>query len=342
MTTYISHDNNMNLVRYYMAFMVALSHFNHVFHTEYFVPTSSFNAVGGFFSLSGFLVYGSYCRYSHETKSVWKYVQARAKRIFPPYMTIVLASAFLLCFLSTCTISEYFLSINWVKYLLANITFLNFLHPDLPGVFNGEAINGSLWTLKVEWALYLSIPAIIRLMVKMPHRNPHILITIGVLSICYRILFTYLYDATEREIYDILSRQFFGQLTYFYCGVAIRIYLDKFLKYRHAIACVAVFCLLISQIHYMICIIFQPIAISSLALYFSIAIPTLKIGTRLPNISYSIYLFHMPIFQAIQQLCSPYELSNIILFILSMAATIVAAWFSGRFIENRFVNRHSR
>lgn len=80
-------------------------------------------------------------------------------------MLIVVACAAGLVFASDLTPAQYFTDSGLIKYLAANLSFLNFLHPTLPGVFQGQefvnpAVNGSLWTMKIEWALYLSVPLI--------------------------------------------------------------------------------------------------------------------------------------------------------------------------------------
>ncbi len=150
---------NMDLVRYILAMGVVVAHFNELASHNIPFIISSFNSVGGFFALSGFLMYPSFVK----TKSVRQYIGNRARRILPPYMFIVLLCACCGVFITTISPVGYFTDPGLWKYLLANLSFLNWLQPDLPGVFVGpeyfnNAVNGALWTMKVEWCLYLSVP----------------------------------------------------------------------------------------------------------------------------------------------------------------------------------------
>ncbi len=83
-------------------------------------------------------------------------------RIFPQYALVVFASAVLLFSFSRLPFREYVSSVGLWKYLAANFCTLNFMHPNLPGVFEGMAlggsVNGSLWTIKVEVGFYILLP----------------------------------------------------------------------------------------------------------------------------------------------------------------------------------------
>ena len=85
----LHNENNLDIVRYYLSFAVLFAHFAELTGTVNYFPTSSYTAVGGFFMLSGFLVFFSYLR----SKSLTQYFLRRAQRIMPPYIAIVLLCA---------------------------------------------------------------------------------------------------------------------------------------------------------------------------------------------------------------------------------------------------------
>ncbi len=71
------------------------------------------------------------------------------------------------CF-SQLSAADYF-SVDWLKYVAANLLFLNFIHQDLPGLFsinNLNAVNGALWTLKIEVMFYVCVPLFVFMMRK--------------------------------------------------------------------------------------------------------------------------------------------------------------------------------
>lgn len=119
-------------------------------------------AVNVFFILSGFWVTQSFLK----SGSVKEYAIKRYRKILPQYWLVVLACALALSAFSVLPLREYFCSGGFYKYLAANFSALNFLCPNLPGVFEGlplgGSVNGSLWTIKVEVGFYLILPLIAR------------------------------------------------------------------------------------------------------------------------------------------------------------------------------------
>jgi len=180
-----SDANNFDLLRFCFAAIVVLVH-SHIlskrpelaFLSEYL---STELAVQAFFVASGALVFMSYERSS----SLRTYFEKRARRILPAYVAIVLLCAFGGAFVTSLPLQRYF-SGEWLRYVAANLAFLNFLHPTLPGVFDGNPlreVNGALWTLKIEVAFYLFVPLLGWAMRRMP--SLALLAALYVLSVLY-------------------------------------------------------------------------------------------------------------------------------------------------------------
>lgn len=112
------------------------------------------------------------------------------------YITVVILSAILLVFFSKLSAKNYFTNIDFYRYLIANLSTLNFIHPTLPGVFEGLAlggsVNGSLWTIKVELGFYVILPFIIYLTNKVSRNHGMgygsiVLCIFYVLSVMYEV-----------------------------------------------------------------------------------------------------------------------------------------------------------
>lgn len=290
---------NMDIIRYILALAVIVAHTNEIagYSTPFFL--SSFEAVGGFFALSGFLMYPNYIRHDN----FFGYLRQRARRIMPPYILIVLLAAIFLVVASSLSAGQYYTSSGFLAYLGANLSFLNWLHPDLPGVFQGAefstpAVNGSLWTMKIEWCLYFSVPLFILLQRHIRRMsNISLVILVILFSIGYRVLFTSLYLKTGAELYNILSRQLMGQFSYFYCGMLVYFIKDFFTRNILFMGAGGLVLLLISRLSLFGSIILNPVAITMLVMTISLMPYTFSALHHRNNVSYEMYLFHFPIIQ---------------------------------------------
>lgn len=109
-----------------------------------------------FFILSGFWVTRSFL----YSPSLGIYAKKRFAKIFPMYWIVVAIFALVFYFFSELNAREYFFSRQFLKYLTANISTLNFLCINPNGIFLPYGVNGALWTIKVEVAFYVSLPFI--------------------------------------------------------------------------------------------------------------------------------------------------------------------------------------
>src|SRR5438309_1837526 len=111
-----------------------------------------------FFAISGFLVTQSL----EQTGDAWRFLAKRALRIFPGLFVATALSAFVLAPIVSTVWPAAFLSTSapW-KYVLGNTLLDQTVH-ELPGVMFvnnplGLEINGSLWTLRLEFTMYLMV-----------------------------------------------------------------------------------------------------------------------------------------------------------------------------------------
>ena len=141
----MTRNNNFDLLRFLLAGMVVLFHGYVLSRNEQLVLLPRFFsadiAVKGFFVVSGYLILRSW----DTSAGLADYASKRARRIYPAYATVVLSCALVGAVVSYMPLSRYF-SWQWLRYLGANLVFLNFLGPTLPGVFTGNpesAVNGA-------------------------------------------------------------------------------------------------------------------------------------------------------------------------------------------------------
>ena len=233
--------NNLDFLRLLLAVIVFLFHLHALTNLDAFAAFNTYLsphfAVRSFFVISGMLIYRSYMRSS----SFSSYFEKRVRRIYPAYFVVILISAISLCTLSTLPLSKYF-GLGFCKYLGANLMFLNFLAPSLPGVFTSNvlpAVNGALWTLKIEVAFYLTVPLIHYCSARFGTRK--ILGILFFFSLAWKYGFLYLASLvgtpglpvgeTPRNFYEQMDVQFPAELVYFCAGILLLIYFDTLKRY---------------------------------------------------------------------------------------------------------------
>jgi peptidoglycan/LPS O-acetylase OafA/YrhL len=329
--------NNFDLLRLLFAGTVCLVHAHELSgHQELRAITgflSSAVAVKAFFVVSGFLIFMSFDRSS----SIASYASKRVRRIYPAYFTIVMLCAIGLVLVSSVGAADYF-SIAWIKYVLANLAFLNFIEHSLPGVFESNkltAVNGALWTLKVEVMFYLAVPFFVFLF-----RRFGRLSTIALLylfSVAYASFFAHMTTRTGSAIYAELGRQLPGQLSYFISGAFFYYYLQLFERRAGFFVLAAALVLLVNSAYSLQ--VLEPFALATVVIFSGLFLYVGNVG-KYGDFSYGVYIMHFPIVQLL--LHAGWFRESPWLFLITVSiitgAGAVAMW---HLVEKRFLLRNN-
>lgn len=294
---------------------------------------SSSVAVKSFFVVSGFLIFMSYERAS----SVGSYFNKRVRRIYPGYLFTIFFLAFSLSLISTKSISQYF-TVEWIKYVLANLVFLNFIHPVLPGVFEGNrisAINGALWTLKIEVMFYFTVPIFVTLFNRFGRLR--VISLVYLLSILYSSVLDSIAVRTGSGMYEELSRQLPGQLSYFMAGAFFYYFFPIFKQYANYFMLAGAFSIFIN--FYVSLSIVVPIALASIVIYLAYFRVLGNFG-KYGDFSYGVYILHFPVIQSILW-WGGLKNSPALYLTAIFSITLILAMALWHMVEKRFLSRWS-
>lgn len=333
----MSKTNNFDLLRFAFAFIVFLVHAHTLSDTDSIgVLSETFSselAVKCFFVVSGFLIFMSY----ENSKNIKSYFIKRLRRIYPAYVVMILLCVLLGSLCTTYSAGDYWASFSVLKYSIVNLTFLNFLQPTLPGVFENnphQAMNGALWTLKIEVMFYLTVPLIVAMCRKFS-RLP-VLITLYVSSVAYSLWMLKLHHETGLSVYSELQRQLPGQLTYFVAGAVGFYYLEYLKLYRIWLIVAAGFLFWLKAS--LPWIVIEPMALSMMVVYFACVFPYLGNFGKYGDFSYGIYITHFPILQLLISF-GMFKTAPWFMLGLSAVLILVVAILFWHIIEKPFLNK---
>jgi peptidoglycan/LPS O-acetylase OafA/YrhL len=329
-------SNNIDLIRFALASMVAIVHAKKLLGDNTLAlidQISSTLAVEMFFVISGLLITRSY----EASSSLLSYASKRFFRIYPAYVVVIVASAFFGCLYTEAADNADYVIIP--KYLAANLTFLNFIQPTIPGVFSSnpyDTINGALWTLKIEFMFYLIAPFIVIVCGRQGWFRT--ILAVFASSVIYRAICNLFYDGTNNEIFLELGRQLPGQFSYFCVGIAIYYAdLDKKLN-KFVFLGIGVAALLIS--HHVLSELLRPLAIGLIFIFLAFG-PFLGRFGKYGDFSYGLYITHFPIIQIFVYNRILVE-QPLLFVILAYFVSLLAGVLLWHFVEKHMIRRRSR
>lgn len=296
-------------------------------------------SIQGFFIVSGALVFGSLVR----SRSLSDYAEKRVRRLYPAYAVIILIPA-----LISLMVAGPGAFAGILRYLAANLVFLNFLAPDLPGLFDGqrfEAVNGALWTLKVEVMFYLALPIIAWVMRRAGKAQWAVLAFFYVAGEAWRLLLEPALGAANASpsliaLAPELARQLPGQMAFFASGMGLWLVWDLAKEKTGQLGLIGLALFMASFVHPVL----EPLRAAGLAGLIAWAAfapgPVLN-AARYGDISYGLYITHFPILQGLI-MAGVFATAGLSAgFAIAALLTLVASFLLWWFVEKPALRRDS-
>ena len=278
-----------------------------------------------FFTISGYLISESWER----DPNLSRFFVRRLFRILPALTVCILITVF--CFgplMTTLPLKDYFTNHYTFGYL-QNIA-LHIVYY-LPGVFEhsriANAVNGSLWSLPVEFLMYI-IVAIIGVL----NGNRFVILTLAIASAATCVLWA---QVTKEMlvVYNFDLRQVFICGTYFWVGACFQKFqLKRYLNLSTGM--LALFLMLClepwTQLLAWSSWLLLPVVVLTFGFGYS---PLLVWLTRSNDYSYGMYVYAFPIQQSVAYLLP--EISLGVYLIICTFVTLIFAMLSWHFVEKQ-------
>jgi peptidoglycan/LPS O-acetylase OafA/YrhL len=326
--------NNFDIIRLFAALEVAISHTASHLNIELpaiFHILGYFPGVPIFFFISGYLIYQSYSNIQEAKIKV--FFINRFLRLYPALyfcFFITILSLYLSGYLKT---QDYTFK-DFGVWTFTSLTFFQFYNPDFLREYGVGAINGSLWTISVELQFYILTPLLFILYNK--HKKAGI--AIASLFIFANLANTLLNDRSSIAI-KLFGVSFVPWFYMFMAGA----YISISPKIQKNILSVNAFVFLILYLaSYFIASkyslgtgnainVVSYILLCFLVFKLAFTKPTLSRKLlRGDDISYGIYIYHMPIVNLMLFYGIQATTSSFITAVMATVTTAIISWF---FIE---------
>jgi peptidoglycan/LPS O-acetylase OafA/YrhL len=299
--------------------------------------TILFPGVPIFFFISGFLISKSY----ENSLNIISYVQNRILRIYPALIicvSISILSVWLLGYFKNTNVGIS----DILVWFSAQVSIIQFYNPSFMRAYGVGTLNGSLWTITVELQFYILVPILYRLFSLGKGNEKNIsMIALVVFFLMLNILFNvFEVKYSKMIVYKLLGISFIPYFYMFLTGIFVQKNFDLIGKYleNQAPVIFILYCslaLLIKKANlFYIGSQINPLTFMLLVpTIFSLAYSKRELSLRLlkkNDVSYGIYIYHMPIVNAMIYLGVSRTIHSQVLALSSALLIAVVSWF---FIE---------
>ena len=328
-------NNNFNLLRLIAALQVMFVHANGYLAdksdlSQNITSILNFSGVTVFFLISGFLISMSYAK-NQDLKT---YIKNRILRIYPGlYINIFIGIVILSIFI------DLNFDFNFFKWLLTQISFLQFYNLEASKAFGTGEINAPLWTISIELIFY----AVLSIIFLINKKTKKILPCIFMIS---TIFFIY-NSSSDRNLFinKLINVSLAPYLFVFLIGFYFYIYFDLFHKYIKNKFFIYFATYVIGRIcfHYFnnifLDIFVNYFIFSFLAFSFAFSFEGFDKFLRGNDFTYGIYIYHMFFVNIFVQIGSGGgSIYVVYVAILSICCAIIS-WF---FVEKPCLNLKSK
>ena len=276
--------------------------------------------VGLFLVLSGFCLYWPFVKGgSRREPTLWEFAKKRCRRILPPYyVALALFGGFAL-FQSLHQQSDAS-PLSVLRSLGLHLAMLHNMRPDT--FFH---LNGSFWSLALEFHLYILFPLFVEALRRFDERKVLLLALAG--TSLFRFAAIYLAQSTDDPWLNVLTYSVFGRCLEFLLGMVAAKRLAQraadgtpFFRRADALVVAGVVLLALLGRHHGLVEVFKA-ALSGFA-FFALLLAASHSGGRLNRwlssramvtlgvFSYSVYLIHQPLALALGNFAADHGFSN--------------------------------
>ncbi|OBQ55398.1 acyltransferase [Tamlana sp. s12] len=335
--------NNFDFLRFLFAVFVVITHtfaISGVGENNEWVMQLSNNQVAlsqiglsGFFLISGYFMIQSLQR----SKSILEYFKKRFLRLFPALMVLLIITVLLLPCVYEGEI-PFYANKQVLTYIPNNLS-LYFFQPVIKGIFDNNpyhSINGSLWTLRYEFSMYIAIGLLYFIKDNLKLVRVLIGTVFIVMLICYNF---FMQRFGGSSVLGMQGSPILNLGLFFVCGSFLATLNFEHIKNKKTVLLIGVIVLLISvyfNFYSHIKHVLLPIVVLLIGF---IPLPFFSSFGKLGDASYGVYIYSFPVQQGLMYF---FELKLYSIMFLSVFMSIILGYLSWYLVEKKALKYKTR